>query len=406
MKILQVNKFNYLRGGAEKYFLQISEELVKAGHQVAVFSMQHPKNLPSPWEKYFVSRISFNESHLRDWLIAPGRIIYSFSARRKFTKLLNDFKPDIIHIHNIYHQISPSILSVASKHRIPIVMHLHDYKLVCPNYQLFTDNKICYRCWPKKYSQCLKHCCFKNSFFSSLLATIEMEIHHKILKIYEKNISCFIAPSKFMKETLVKFNWAEDKIKVVYNFSEKMDNNLINEVEDYALYFGRLSKEKGINTLLEALQSAKNKINLKIVGSGPEEENLKKLVQELYLEKQVEFLGFKSDQALYDIVKKAKIIFIPSIWNENMPFALIEALSLKKVVAVSKVGGLQELIEDRVNGFLFKPGDLNDIADIINNLSNYDLNLMGEKAYQISRELDINNHLIKILEIYNKLIKN
>jgi len=406
MKILQVNKFNYLRGGAEKYFLQISEELVKAGHQVAVFSMHHPKNLPSPWEKYFVSRISFNESHLRDWLIAPGRIIYSFSARRKFTKLVCDFQPDIIHIHNIYHQISPSILSVARKYCIPVVMHLHDYKLVCPNYQLFTNNEICYRCQPKKYSQCLKYCCFKNSFFSSLLATIEMEIHHKILKIYEKNISCFIAPSKFMKETLIKFNWDKDKIKVVYNFSEKMENNLIDQVENYGLYFGRLSKEKGIDVLLRALKSAKNKINLKIVGSGPEEQSLKKLVKELKLEKKVEFLGFKSDQELYDVIKKAKIIFIPSVWNENMPFSLLEALSLKKVVVASKVGGLPELIEDQVNGFLFESGDYIGLAKIIDNLSNYDLTLMGERAYEISRELNINNHLVKILEVYNKLLKN
>ena len=113
MKILQVNKFHYLRGGAEKYFLDISEALRQNGHEVAVFSMNHPKNLPSPWAKYFVSRLSFNESKLRDKLLAPGRIIYSLEAKRKFRKLVLDFRPDIIHIHNIYHQLSPSILSVA-----------------------------------------------------------------------------------------------------------------------------------------------------------------------------------------------------------------------------------------------------------------------------------------------------
>lgn len=132
MRILQVNKFNYIRGGAEKYFIEISKNLEELGHQVAIFSMHHPKNNPSPWEKYFVSRLSFNEAKLRDRLITPGRILYSLEAKRKFKSLVKDFKPDIIHIHNIYHQISPSILDVAKKYQIPVVMHLHDYKLICP----------------------------------------------------------------------------------------------------------------------------------------------------------------------------------------------------------------------------------------------------------------------------------
>ena len=123
MRILQVNKFNYLRGGAEKYFLDMTEKLRSDGHEVAVFSMHHPKNLPSTYEKYFVSRISFNEAKLRDKILAPGRIIYSLEARRKFKKLVKDFKPEIIHLHNIYHQISPSILSIAKKFNIPVVMY-------------------------------------------------------------------------------------------------------------------------------------------------------------------------------------------------------------------------------------------------------------------------------------------
>ena len=368
--------------------------------------MKHPKNLPSPWEKYFVSRISFNEGTWRDSLLAPGRIIYSFEAKRKFSKLVEDFKPDIIHIHNIYHQISPSILKVAMKKKIPVIMHLHDYKLLCPNYQLFVNNKICYRCWPKRYSQCFKNRCFKNSFAKSLLASIEMCFHHKILKIYEKSISCFIAPSKFMKETLIKFNWPEDKIKLVYNFSEKMENNFINELEDYGLYYGRLSKEKGIDILLKGIKKANNNFTLKILGSGPEEENLKELTNSLGLNKQVEFLGFKSGDDLYDIIKKAKVIFLPSIWNENMPFVLLEALSLKKVVVVSRTGGLPELISDKETGFIFENSNVEELADIIKNLDQYDLKKIGEKAYEISRDLDINNHLVKILDIYNNLLKN
>ncbi|MFA5644638.1 MAG: glycosyltransferase [Patescibacteria group bacterium] len=354
MRILQVNKFNYVRGGAEKYFIEIAKELERAGHQVAIFSMHHPKNIPSPWSEYFVSRISFNEGKWRDKLISPGRILYSLEAKRKFKKIILDFKPDIIHIHNIYHQISPSILRVAKKYNIPVIMHLHDYKLVCPNYQLFVKNKICFRCLTHKYYNCFRLKCFKNNFWSSFLAMIEMYFHHSILKIYQKNISFFISPSQFMKKTLIKFSWPEDKIKVLYNFSEKLENDSPDDWENYALYFGRLSPEKGISLILRAWSKIKSDTKLKIVGSGPEEDNLKKLVASLNLNDKVDFLGPLFDQDLHKVIKKAKFVLIPSLWAENMPLSLLESLMLKKVVVASNTGVYQKLLRIKRRGFYLK----------------------------------------------------
>ena len=143
MKILQVNQFYYPRGGADKYFLDLTRTLTEAGHQVAVFSMVHPKNWPSPWSPYFVSRVSFNEGNLVDKLKTPGRVLYSLEAKRKFARLVRDFQPEIIHLHNIYHHISPSILTVAQEYKIPVVLHLQDYKLICANHSLFTKGAIC-----------------------------------------------------------------------------------------------------------------------------------------------------------------------------------------------------------------------------------------------------------------------
>ncbi len=400
MKILQVNKYNYIRGGAEKYFIEISRELEELGHQVAVFSMKHPENIPSSFDKYFVSRISFNEGGLRDKIIAPFRILFSFEAKRKFRRLVRDFKPDIIHVHNIYHQISPSILSVANKKNIPVIMHLHDYKLFCPNYQLLAHNKICYRCLGGRYYNCLRRRCFKNSFWKSLLATIEMYLHHRVLKIYKKNIDLLIAPSKFMKDTAIKFGWPEDKINLIYNFPEELDNDLLNEVGDYGLYFGRLSKEKGVDVLLEALKLSDKKMKLKIIGSGPEEENLKKMVIDLRLEGQVKFLGPKFDSDLFAEVKRAQVIFIPSIWLENMPLTLLESMILKKVVIASNVGGLPELVKDKETGFLFEKGNSQDLSMIINSLDKYDLFLMGEKANILVNNLNVSRHLLKLLQAY------
>jgi len=406
MKILQVNKFNYIRGGAEKYFIEISKELEKIGHQVAFFSMHHPKNNSSIWSKYFVSRISFNEARLRDKIITPGRILYSLEAKRKFNKIIQDFKPDIIHIHNIYHQISPSILSVAKKYNIPVIMHLHDYKLVCPNYQLFVDDKICYRCRGGKYYNCLKHKCFKKSFWQSFLATIEMYLHHKILKIYKKNIAYFIAPSEFMKNTVVNFGWDKNKIKVIYNFSEKMDDKISDKIGDYGLYFGRLSREKGIDILIEALGLSDKKNKLKIIGTGPEENNLKQLVKKLKLSKRVEFLGYKSGQELQDIIRGSRLVYLPSTWNENMPLTLLESLNLRKVVIASRTGGLPELIRDKETGFLFENGNIKELAQIIDNSYNYDLIKMGSKAKESIENLRVEKHLIELLDVYNNILKN
>ncbi len=405
MKILQVNKFNYVRGGAEKYFIEISRELEKAGHQVAIFSMHHPKNIKSSWDKYFVSRISFNESRLRDKILAPFRIIYSFEAKRKFEKLLKDFKPDLIHIHNIYHQISPSILSVAKKYKIPVIMHLHDYKLICPNYQLFVDNKICYRCKGQKYYNCLKYKCFKKSFWQSLLATIEMYFHHRILNIYKKNIDLFIAPSEFMKKTVVDFGFSDEKIKVIYNFTDTSKDGFNFDSSSYALYFGRLSAEKGVDVLLRAFKLADSQMKLKIVGSGPEETRLKKICSELSLEDQVEFLGYKTGLDLEDIIKKSKVVFLPSIWAENMPLALLESMSFAKVVIASKTGGMSELLEDGQTGFLFENGNTWELAEKIKNLEKYNLNQIGQNAREKIMDLNINNHLEKILSMYKKYVK-
>ena len=402
MRILQVNKFHYLRGGAEKYFLDMSAQLSAHGHEVAVFSMQHPKNIPSPWEKYFVSRLSFNEAKWRDKLLAPGRILWSLEAQRKFTSLVKDFGPDIIHIHNIYHQISPSILAVAKKYRIPVVMHLHDYKLVCPNYKLYTQGEICERCLKRRYYQAVCHNCFRDSFFMSALVMKEMYFHHSILKIYEKSVDRFIAPSQFMKDTVVKFGQPEDKVEVLYNFVNQ-DQTTLTTVKDYLLYFGRLSEEKGLPVVLRALSETKKKYKLKIAGEGPELVNLRRQVRDLKLDNQVEFLGFQSGEALARTIKEAKAILMPSVWLENMPFALLEAVAAGKVVIASRTGGLPEVIVDGRTGFLFETGNSADLVKVLDDLDNHDLEVMGQAAKKAAEKFNFDSHLEKLLKIYSTL---
>lgn len=390
MKILLVNKFYYLRGGAEKYFLEQEKALKALGHEVAIFAMEHPKNLPSPYSKYFVSRVSFNEGKLRDKLLSPGRVLYSLEAKRKFKKLLQDFKPDLIHIHNIYHQLSPSILPEATKQDIPVVMHLHDYKLICPNYQLFNHGQICFRCKGGKYFEAAKTCCFKDSCAQSLLASTEMYLHHKVLKLYEKNIALYIAPSQFMKDTCIDFGVEKAKIKVLLNFTEK--KSVSSTLGNYYLYFGRLSKEKGIEVLLET------KENIKVAGTGPLENSLKAKYPK------AKFLGFKSGKELEDLIAKSRAVVIPSLWLENMPFSMLEAMSYGKAVIASDLGGLPEILGGGA-GYLFPAGDSRGLKQLLQSLSDSDLAAAGKKALKLSQELDKLKHFKKLEDIYQKLLK-
>lgn len=406
MRILQVNKFYYPQGGADKYFLDLSSALESGGDEVAVFSMASPNNLPSKFGRYFVSNIDFNKTTGKNFLKIPSRIIYSLEAKRKFKKLVEDFKPDIIHIHNIYHQISPSILDVARNAKIPVVMHLHDYKLICPNYQLFVNGKTCEDCKQTKYYHCTQKKCLKKSFSKSLLASLEMYIHHSILRIYEKSIDIFIAPSQFMKKEVISFGWSEKKIEVVINpysaslnaTEEEITNS---EEENYLLYFGRLSAEKGLSTLIKAAAISNSQI--KIVGEGPEKENLSQESRQLNVK--AEFLGFKNGEELKLIILKAKAVIIPSIWYENMPLSLLEALNLGKIVIASNIGGIPEIISDKQNGLLFKPGDKNDLALKINSLETINKEMTKNLARASVRDFTLNNNLEMVKQIYRKVLK-
>jgi glycosyltransferase involved in cell wall biosynthesis len=344
-------------------------------------------------------------------LKTPGRVLYSLEAKRKFTKLLKDFKPDIIHCHNIYHHLSPSILTAAKKQGVPVIMHLHDYKLICPNHMLFTQGHYCEACRPNKYRACLSNECVKNSYSGSALATLEMYLHHNILKIYERDVALFIAPSLFMKNTAVSFGQDPRQIEVIYNphnlnGSDSQDKNTENEVKEdnYYLYFGRLGEEKGLAILIKAAAKSGQKIS--IIGDGPEEKALKEL--SLNLNAPVEFLGFKNQKELIGIIKRSRAIIIPSIWAENMPLSLLEALSLNKVVIASNIGGMPEVVKDNENGLLFEAGNSDELAakiDYLNGLEPDKLLLLEKRAGETAKLFSTDKNLESIISIYKRLTK-
>jgi glycosyltransferase involved in cell wall biosynthesis len=406
MKILLINKYNYQKGGAETYFINFQEVLKSHGHEVAVFSMKDERNLPSKYEAYFSDRVDYNESK-SSWkqkIKMAVNIVYNFQAAKNLDLLIKDFKPDLAHIHNVYHQLSPSVIMTLKKNNIPIVQTLHDYKLICPNYQLFNKGKICTKCQGKKFYNCFLGKCVKDSYLKSLIITLESYLHHRVLKTY-RQVDLYIAPSQFMKDISVKFGIPKEKIVVINNFvePEKIIFGGKEDGEAFILYFGRLSKEKGVDILINSMKDVKG-ATLKIIGNGPEEFELKLLAKRLNLETKIEFLGPKYGTQLMSYLKKAKAVVLPSIWYENMPLSMLEAMTASRVVIASRTGGMAEMINDKQNGFLFDLGNSIELSEIINSLDKYNLGAIGAKARERVLALNRDNHYYDVLNIYNNAL--
>lgn len=362
MKILLVNKFHYIKGGSETYYFGLGELLKKYGHQVIYFSMQDDNNRPCEQEKYFVDHVDFNAPMSKVQTVkAALKMLYSFEAKKKFEQLIIDEKPDIIHLNIFQSQLTGSIVDVAKKYHIPIVYTAHDLKSVCPNYQMLNHGKICEKCLHGNYMNCFMTGCMKDSKAKSLLATMEAEVY-KIKKIYQK-IDLVMTPSEFYKKKIEEAGIVKCPIIHMTNFLPK-ETEYKNGAErgEYFLYFGRLSREKGILTLVNAYAKAKVDKPLYIVGNGPMKKQIEQLIVKKRLQDRVKLLGFKSGRELKNIVSNALCVCLPSEWYENGPYSIMEAQAVGRPVIVSSNGGLPELVENGVNGYVVKPKDVSGLA--------------------------------------------
>lgn len=409
MKILLVNKFNFLKGGADKYFLELAELLKQEGHEVIKFCMQHPQNLPDKHEKFFVSYIDIKQKGIINKIRYAQRALYSFEAKRKFKALLKETKPDIIHIHNIYHQISPSILPVTKNLGIPVVMHLHDYKLISPNYILFNKKGIDTSSIRPRYYNCFLHKSLNNSYLQSFGAMIEMYLHHSILKIYEKNISLYLAPSLFLRDLMIKRGISAANIIHIPYFVKGIENDRPDyAVGDYFLFYGRLAKEKGVHILLKALSFVPD-ARLKIIGNGEEQEKLKEMVHELDLEGRIQFSQALYGENLKAEIKKARAIITPSIWYEVFGLVNIEAAALGKLVIASDIGGINESVKPGQSAWLFPAGNTDALATLLKRAleNSEEISNAGEQGREfVLKNFTAPAHWLKLKKIYkNMLIK-
>ena len=359
MNILFINKFYWDKGGSEAVYFGEMELLKKHGHKVIPFSMQDERNHPSEYSKYFISNINYDTASKYDKLVSASRIIYSFEAKDKITKLLENVDIDIAHFHIFQHQISPSVFAPLRKAGIPIVLTLHDLKPMCPNYQMYTQGHTCEKCKGHRYYNCLLNSCTKGSRAKSLINTIEMYFHH-IMGYYRNDVDRYIAVSNFFREKMAEFGFDKDNIEYIPNFIDT--NRFIYNPSDegYALFLGRLSSEKGVDRLLQACEKTPE-IPVIIAGTGPKEDELKKIVKDKTLDN-VTFVGFKSGDDLLKLITEASFTILPSQVYENCPMSIL-VLAVGTPVIGSKIGGIPELIEEGVDGYTFKASDPASLAD-------------------------------------------
>lgn len=402
MKILLVNKYHFLKGGAERAYFDMARILTERGHSVAFFSMRHPNNLPTAWEKYFIENIEYQDTRLSFWkkISLAGKILFNFDTQKKLEKLIADFQPDIAHLHNIYHQLSPSIIWTLKKHNVPMVMTLHDYKLVSPNYNLFAHSKI----WEHNSGwRCVFDRCVKDSFARSFICALEKWLH-SFLGSYEK-VNVFIAPSRFLINKFQALGFRREIVFLPHSLAPLTENEKIPTPEENTfLFFGRLSSEKGAETAISALALLPEENKLLIVGDGPDRERLEKLAREKNVSERIIFFGSRYGKDLEVLKQKVQAVILPSLWYENLPYTLIESLQSGCVVVASDIGGMAERIVHQENGVLFPTGDARALVEAILSLKSLPLDAMRAKAKESVADLDEEVFASRLMDIYNALI--
>lgn len=387
MKILMVNKFLYPNGGSETYMFKLGEYLTKMGHSVEYFGMEHKDRCVGNSAQQYTSNMDFHNAGALDKIKYSFKTVYSKEAREKMKIVLNDFRPDVVHLNNFNFQLTPSIIYAVEDYekesgkRVKLIYTAHDYQLICPNHMMYTNNAVCEQCIGGKFTNCTKGRCIHDSLLKSLLGTAEAEIYNR-KKTYDR-IDTIICCSEFIKNKLDTNPIFRNKTITLHNFIDTVDKQDTDK-KDYILYFGRFAEEKGIDTLIQA-----SSIKFICAGSGPMEELVNRAPN-------LENVGFKTGKELETLIREAKCTVYPSIWYENCPFSVMESIMYGTPVVASDIGGIPELIDDGETGCLFEAGNADKMIEAINRI---DSNKMSKKC--LDKNFDtVESYYNKLIEIY------
>jgi len=408
VNILLVNKYHKVTGGADRYALDLARLLLTHGQEVAFLAMDQPDNWPATdYPLYTVSAgltsKTWNTVGPTEKLKAYTRGIYNREAALVTKRAVAEFRPDVVHVQNIFYQLSPSVIHAARSCGVPVVQTLHDYQPVCANNTLFTKGHICEECRRRRFHSILKNRCYNDSMSASVLA-FSAKVVHTLLGSYPNGVQRFISPSRFLKEKIESFGIPMAPIEQVNNFLDASTYEPKFEPGEYLLFFGQILKHKGIYTLITALETGKIDAPLIIAGTGPETGALRQEIQRRSL-KNVSLVGYKTGSELFDLIRGARLVVVPSEWYENQPYAILESFALGKPVVASEIGGIPELVDEEVGG-LFAPGSAADLATKLHELiaDHNRLRHMGIAARnRVARHHSPQTHVCSLVAIYEQM---
>jgi glycosyltransferase involved in cell wall biosynthesis len=357
VRILHVNKFLYRRGGAEGYMFDLAALQREAGHRVEMFGMSHPENEPMPYAGLFPSQVEFEPAPagVAGKVRGVGRMLWSTSAKRGIEAVLDDLRPDVVHLHNIYHQLSPSILAPLRRRRIAAVMTLHDYKLACPTYRFLDHGAPCEACLAHRFWEPLRKRCNGGSLGASAANAAELSLH-TIGGAYAP-IGIFACPSRFLEAKMRQGKVFPDRLRWIPNF---VDVGAVAAAtapgNGRVVFAGRLSDEKGVDTLVEAVAATPG-LEADVAGDGPVRPALEALTAERGAAARVRFHGRLPFEGVQELLRASSVAVCPSRWYENQPLAVLEAFACGLPVVGTGLGGIPELIEPGADGAIVPPND-------------------------------------------------
>ncbi len=401
--LLSINNYHYPRGGADAMYLAHGARFEALGWRHAWFAMQHPRNLPTRWSSHFVDDIEFGHRYTPLELARKaGASIWSLQAQRRLRAVLAACRPDVVHLHNIYHHLSPSILPVLQQAGIPTVMTAHDFKIACPNYRMHTQGSVCERCRNGSVWQAVAHRCVRDSFSASALVALEATVHRS-LRSWHRWPDRIVSPSRFLIEKCVQWGFERSRFVHIPNPIDAQFIKPQHGAGQHFVYIGRLSAEKGLDRLIAAVRQAG--VSLVIAGEGPLEAQVRSAVRDC--PDRIRWLGRLEAAQVQSLVRSARAVVVPSQWYENAPLSVLEAYAAGKPVIATRIGGLPEMVEHGRTGWLVPaedPAALGEMLSAVRDLPDARIEAVGRAAREfVLTEHSWAGYLQRMQSLYGQL---
>jgi glycosyltransferase involved in cell wall biosynthesis len=403
MKILNINKYYQYTGGGDRFFFDTAKILSLKGHEVIPYCLDYSNNLTTPYARYFpkgVSGIEVGKQSLSKQLRLFLNGIYSLKAKSQLKHLISETKPDIAHLHIIHYTMSPSVIDVLNNNGIPIVFSLHDYRIVCAGGYLYNQGYPCQKCKKNKYYHATVDRCYRNSRFSSLMGTIGNYLY-KLINLYQK-VDIFTVPHHNMLEILTEFGIPREKLQILPNplvFDHDLPSPSLGKL---VLFFGHLSTQKGIFTLLRAAANLPD-IPFVICGRGPALREIKSVIEQKQMTNITIDTHTRWGNGLENIIASSRFIVSPSEWPTPLEYSTLEAMAIGKALVASRIGGNQEIITEGITGMTFEPGNSLELETVIRYLYSHPelCTQMGMKGrYQIQTTFSVDSFYREVMSIY------